>query len=251
MQRAQIEGLVQTLSRSNDGSLGVDLESTLRFAQQQAQLTGGAGPLIAALKTVAQRIDAAAQPRLADAQRAVTRDLDKLTSTQLMDTAGLALRIDDLMRLVGDLPLANAVGRPPLPALASDEAGSGSEPAGWRRVVHAVASEARGLLRVARIEHPDAALLSPEQGFFVRENLKLLLQSARLGLFARQLESTRADLTAAGALLAKYFDGNARRTQFAGGQLRQLRAQANAAELPRIDESLAALAAANAALAVR
>ncbi len=251
MQRAQIEGLVQTLSRSTNESLGIDLESTLRFAQQQAQLTGGAGPLIAALKTVAQRIDAAAQPRLIEAQRAVVRDLDRLTSTQLMDTASLATRIDDLMRQIDDLPLANAPGRPLLRAAAQDTDTPAAEPSGWRRVLHAFAREARGLLRVARIDHPDAALLSPEQGFFVRENLKLLLQSARLGLFARQLEPARADLAAASALLAKYFDSDARKTEFAASQLRRLRLQANAVELPRIDESLAALAAANAALAVR
>ncbi|MEO9100956.1 MAG: uroporphyrinogen-III C-methyltransferase [Burkholderiaceae bacterium] len=251
MQRAQIEGLVQTLSRSTNESLGIDLESTLRFAQQQAQLTGGAGPLIAALKTVAQRIDAAAQPRLTDAQRAVARDLDKLTSTQLMDTASLAARIDDLMRAVDDLPLANAPGRLLPPAFALDTVAPGEEPSHWRRILQAVIGEARGLLRVTRIDHPDAALLSPEQGFFVRENLKLLLQSARLGLFARQLEPARADLAAASALIGKYFNLSARKTEVATGQLQQLRAQANAVELPRIDESLAALAAANSALAVR
>ncbi len=242
-QRAQIEGLVQTLSRSSNDNLVVDLESTLRFAQQQAQLTGSAGPLIAALKSVAQRIDSAAQPRLADAQRAIARDLDKLTGTQLIDTASLGSRIDDLMRLIDELPLANAAGRLDAQAALAQQAPPVAEPNGWQRVLQGFADEARSLLRVARIEHPDAALLSPEQGFFVREHLKLLLQSARLGLFARQLEPARADLAAASGLLSKYFDLNARKTQFAASQLQQLRMQANATELPRIDESLAALSA--------
>lgn len=253
MQRAQIEGLVQTLARSGQESLAVELESTLRFAQQQAQLSGGAGPLIAALKTVAQRIDAAAQPRLADAQRAVARDLERLASTQLMDTASMASRIDALMRGVDELPLANAPGRLPTAVLDNPQAPTppSAEPSFLRGVLHAFVSDARGLLRVARIEHPEAALLSPEQGFFVRENMKLLLQSARLGLFARQLDSARTDLAAASALLDKYFDAGARKNQFAAAQLQQLRAEANAVELPRIDASLAALSAANAVLPAR
>jgi uroporphyrin-3 C-methyltransferase len=46
--------------------------------------------------------------------------------------------------------------------------------------------EARNLVRVSRIDNPEAVLLSPEQTFFLRENLKLKLLNARLGLLARQ-----------------------------------------------------------------
>jgi HemY protein len=66
--------------------------------------------------------------------------------------------------------------------------------------------EARDLLRVSRIERPDASLLSPDQAFFVRENLKLRLQGARLALLARQYEAARADLAAAATSLGAWFD---------------------------------------------
>jgi uroporphyrin-3 C-methyltransferase len=66
--------------------------------------------------------------------------------------------------------------------------------------------EARGLLRVSRVEQPEAVLLSPEQSFFVRENLKLKLLNARLGLLARQLESARADMATSSTLFNRYFD---------------------------------------------
>ena len=51
--------------------------------------------------------------------------------------------------------------------------------------------EARGLLRVSRIDSPEAALLAPEQGFFLRENIKLKLLNARLSLLARQGDTHR------------------------------------------------------------
>ena len=107
-----------------------------------------------------------------------------------------------------------------------------------------VGEEARGLLRVSRIEQPEAALLSPEQSFFVRENLKLKLLNARLGLLARQLESSRADLSAASQSLNKYFDPASRKTQNAASVLQQVQAQMKTLELPRVDETLAALATA-------
>ena len=51
MQRQQLDELMQSLSRSRDENLVVDIESALRLAQQQAQLTGSAEPLLAALRT--------------------------------------------------------------------------------------------------------------------------------------------------------------------------------------------------------
>ncbi len=49
----------------------------------------------------------------------------------------------------------------------------------------------RELVRVSRIDQPEAALLAPEQVFFLRENIKLRLLNARLGLLARQMEQAQ------------------------------------------------------------
>ena len=76
LQRSQLEELMQSLSRSRDENLVVDVESELRLAQQQALLTGSAEPLLAALKSADTRLGRAAQPRLSGLQRAVARDID-------------------------------------------------------------------------------------------------------------------------------------------------------------------------------
>ena len=102
-------------------------------------------------------------------------------------------------------------------------------------------SMAGKLLRISRIERPEAALLSPEQSFFVRENFKLRLLNARLGLLARQLESARADMAAASTALFRYFDPAARKTEAAAGLLQQVQSQMKTMELPRIDDTMAAL----------
>ena len=107
-----------------------------------------------------------------------------------------------------------------------------------------VRDEARGLLRVSRIDQPEAILLAPEQAFFLRENLKLKLLNARLAVLARQYDSARADLATATAALNKYFDPASRRTQAAASTLQTAQASMKAAELPRLDETLAALATA-------
>jgi uroporphyrin-3 C-methyltransferase len=142
------------------------------------------------------------------------------------------------------LPVANAVAVRVAEPRRRDAASPAIEHLWWQRWRDAVVDEARGLLRVSRIDQPEAALLAPEQAFFLRENLKLKLLNARLSLLARQNESARADVAAASAALHKYFDPASRRTQAAASQLQQVQQQVRTAELPRIDETMAALATA-------
>jgi len=111
-------------------------------------------------------------------------------------------------------------------------------------LLDSVREEARKLLRVSRIEQPEAALLSPEQSFFLRENLKLRLLNARLGLLSRQTDTAHADLASASAWLGKYFDPASRKTQAANQLLQQIQSQLKTSELPRLDETMAALATA-------
>ena len=263
LQRTQLEELMQSLSRSRDENLVVDIESALRLAQQQAQLTGSAVPLIAAMTSASQRLQRAAQPRLNPLQRALTKDIERIKAASLTDVPVLMIKIDELSRLADELPVANAM---VVNASATKSATAAAVPASaakgsavpsvlaWfdrqrleavaRAAVHAVRNEARQLLRVSRIEQPEAALLSPEQSFFLRENFKLRLLNARLGLLSRQTETARADLASAGAWLAKYFDQNSRKTQAANQLLQQIQSQLKTSELPRLDETMAALSTA-------
>jgi uroporphyrin-3 C-methyltransferase len=153
------------------------------------------------------------------------------------------------VRLVDDLPLISSV-TPPRPALAVAAApakpasGPVAAAAGWwQDVATRVWSEVRSLVRVTRIDQPEAMLIEPNQAFFLRENLKLRLLNARLALLSRQFDTVQSDLRNAQQSIDKYFDRNARRTALAGELLRQVAAQAQQSSVPRPDDTLGALAA--------
>ena len=243
LQRSQLEELMQSLSRSRDENLVVDIDSAIRLAQQQAQLTGSVEPLLAALKSAEQRLTRAAQPRLAALQRAIARDMGRIKGTTVSDTPTLLLKLDEVVRLADELPLANAVAPAAVTGSLKPRRDEGVV-SWWQRSLQVLGDEMRGLVRVSRIEQPEAALLSPDQSFFLRENLKLRLLNARLGLLARQLDASRADLAAAAAMISKYFDAGSRRTQAAAASLQQMQGQMRTLELPRVDDTLAALATA-------
>jgi len=243
LQRSQLEELMQSLSRSRDENLVVDIESAVRLAQQQTQLTGSLEPLLAALKSAELRVTRAAQPRLTPLQRAIARDVARIKATALADTPALLVKLDELVLLADELPIANAMPTPH----ANDALKRKPEETvatWWVRLGLLVRDEVRSLVRVSRIEDPDAALLSPEQSFFLRENLKLKLLNARLGLLSRQIDSVRSDLGAASVSLGRYFDASSRKTQTASAMLQQVRGQLKALDLPRVDDTLAALATA-------
>jgi uroporphyrin-3 C-methyltransferase len=240
LQRSQLEELMQSLSRSRDENLVVDIESAVRLAQQQAQLTGSVEPLLAALKSAEVRVGRAAQPRLTPLQRAIARDVDRIRATAQADTPALLVKLDELVALADELPIANAVAVPRV------NDGFKRKPeetvtTWWMRLGALLQEEVRGLVRVSRIEDPDAALLSPEQSFFLRENLKLKLLNARLGLLSRQIESVRSDLLSASNAMGRYFDSSSRKTQTAMTLLQQIRGQIKGLEVPRVDDTLAAL----------
>ena len=259
LQRAQLEELMQSLSRSRDENLVVDVESDLRLAQQQALLSGSAEPLLAALKSADMRLTRAAQPRLNPLQRAVTRDIDRIKRASVTDVPALMLKLDELARLIDELPVANdmatnALARSQPATNAAPQRDAPASGKSWLpgvdltalqawsgRVAGNVWTEASQLLRVSRIDQPEAALMAPEQSFFLRENLKLRLLNARLALLSRQTDAARADLTNASVWMGKYFDPAARKTQAAIQLLAQVQSQLKSTELPRIDETLAAL----------
>lgn len=239
--RAQLDTLVQSVARARDENLAVELEAAVRVAQDQAQLTGSVEPLLAALRTAERRLTRSSDPRLAPVLRAVTRDLERVKAASIPDTAGLLARIDQLLRQVDELPAANDVGRPRGDTSPRGTGSASAPESWWARQWHAVLAQAQGLLRVGRVERPEASMMSPEQVFFVRENLKLRLQGARLALLARQYEAARADLAAASSALGTWFDPASRRTQAAATLLQQVQASTKAADLPRVDDTLVAL----------
>jgi uroporphyrin-3 C-methyltransferase len=144
---------------------------------------------------------------------------------------------------VDELPLANAVPASGTGGPRKLEA-QAVKLSWWESVLAEIREEARALVRISRVDQPEAVLLAPEQGFFLRENLKFKLLNARLGLLSRQTDSARADIAAATAALRKYFDGSARKTQLAAGLLQQVQTQLRNVELPRIEETLAVLSTA-------
>jgi uroporphyrin-3 C-methyltransferase len=280
VQREQLETLMQSVSRSRDENVVGDIEGSLRVAMQQGVITGSAEPLVAALRQADDRLGRYKQPRLEGVRRAVARDLERVKAVSVVDVSSLTVKLDEVVRQIDDLPLLavaqpgrdpsgapqvrpeTAASAPRGAAQARKASGAGAQAAAasaaetgwwsrvwdqagerWTTLSGDVWREARGLLRVTRIDHPEAALMAPEQAFFLRENLKLRLLNARLALLSRQFDTAQVDLREAQAMLDRYFDGRSRKLSTTVELLRQVQGQSRQVTVPRPDDTLAALSA--------
>ena len=176
----------------------------------------------------------------------------------MADIGSLVIRLDEAVRMVDELPLLSAAEVRSAPATAATKAGvaaSAPQPAAsawpgwastgaWQQAGARVWDEVKGLVRVTRINRPEAMLMAPDQAFFLRENLKLRLLNARLALLSRQFDTVQSDLQTALDVIDRFHDRSSRRTQLAQELLRQVAAQARQGGVPRPDDTFAALSAA-------
>ena len=269
VQRSQLEDLIQSLARSRDENVLADLDAAIRVALQQSAITGSAEPLVLTLKQAEERLARYNQPRLERVRRAVAKDLERTRNAGVTDITVLTIRLDEVIRQVDDLPLLSAPERRATPRAANvaangspngvansvaNGAGSAASASGWTALLGerwsalagTVWQEVKGLVRVTRIDQPEAMLVAPEQAFFLRENLKLRLLNARLALLSRQFDTAQSDLRDALVTLERYFDRSARRVVVANELVRTVAAQSRLVNVPRPDATLAAITAASA-----
>ena len=270
LQRTQLEELMLSVSRSRDETLVQDLGSALRFAVQQAQLMGNPQPLIAALQVGIERIEAAANPRLAGVRDAMKNDLDVMQTETNTD---VSLVVRALARLTRDMnkivmrdtapPTDRTVtsdadtSAAPSPAigLATDPASTTVAPSlldqavtsvssVWHSLSQAFVAQASQLVRVRAVAPTDELMLSPENAWVLRDNLKLRLLSARLAVLSGQKQTALADISAVLQGIALYADPAAPSVVGLVGDLQQLQTTIAALHVPIPQSTLAALASA-------
>ncbi len=235
-QQVALEALYQELSRSRDESVLADVEQTLLVANQQLQIAGNVKSALIALQAADARLARVGWPQLAGLRKVIARDIERLKLAPHVDVIGISARLDNLLGAIDGLPLAMEVRPPAAAPLPQDAAGNA-----WTRFTRELWRDLRDLVRIQNMERPDLPLLAPAQSYFLRENFKLRLLSARLALLAHDETSFRADLKAARDWLTRYYDTRDKTVANAVAALSQLHDSQIGIELPDVAASLDAV----------
>jgi len=235
-QRLAVESLYLELTRNRDERILAEVEQMLLIGSQQLQLAGNVKAALIALEAADSRLQRTDSAQFTSVRRAIRRDTERLKSMPYVDVVGMSLRLDALGQVVDGLPLS-VYQRPAeeKPVIATPE---DSAPV---RIAREIWHDIQSLVRIQRLEREEMPLLSPSQIFFVRENLRLRLMSARVALLAHDGDSFKADTRDAVEWLQRYFDTSDRRVAQALTTLKQLAANDISVEVPDIPGSLEAV----------
>jgi uroporphyrin-3 C-methyltransferase/uroporphyrinogen III methyltransferase/synthase len=257
-QQAALEAMYQDLSRNRDEFALTEIEQTLSIAAQQLQLAGNVRGALLALQNADARLGRADKVQFIAVRRVLQRDIERLKNLPYVDTAGLALRLDAVISSVDTMPLvfdeklmpqpsrarpggAEAAGGANGGSAAKAGGGKAAEPGPLQRLRDEAWDQIKQLVRVRDIENAEPVLLSPQQTFFLRENLKLRLLNARISLLQRNEALFREDVNAANAWLSRYFDVRSKSGANAQANLKALAASEVSIELPTLADSLNAV----------
>ncbi|GMR06841.1 MAG: hypothetical protein BMS9Abin25_1472 [Gammaproteobacteria bacterium] len=226
---ARVENTQQTWSVE-------EVHQLLQLAVDQLALAGNIDGALTALSIADRRIADGGDPDLQPVRKQIARDIASLQQIDRVDLAGTLNRLRAVEQAIDQLPTGNQTPT----TTKSESAISSDEPASiWQQL----AKDMSSLVRIRRIDQPEIPLLPPEQNYFLRENSKALLMSARIALLRNDTPIYRSSLLQAQQWLNKYFDNASQRTRWVLTELENLAAIDPAPPFPDISGSLNSLQA--------
>jgi uroporphyrin-3 C-methyltransferase len=223
--------LYKDLAQGRDQWTLAEIEQVLLTADQQLQLAGNVKAAIIALEGADTRLQRLGKPQFTALRRAIAADLATLRAVPSLDEVGASARIEALVAQLANWPLANAQGSEAAPPRSSGAANLGQEL--W--------TELKQLVQIRRLEGNEAVLLPPDQAYFLRENLRLRLLSARLSLLSQDQAAFRMDMRAVSDMITRYFNTRDAGVVSAINEVKRLSSLQIVTKLPSLAASLAAL----------
>ena len=189
-----------------------------------------------ALALADRRIVDSGDPALQDVRKQIASDIARLQQVEHIDLAGTLNRLQAIEQSINQLPVSGqtqSMGEAAAPSAQQPEA----PPSVWQQI----SDDLSGLVKIRRIDQPVMPLLPPDQQYYLRENVRALLMTARISLLRSETAAYRANLGQARTWIKQYFDSSHRSTRWTIQELEKLASLDPAPPLPDISGSLTRL----------
>ncbi|MEJ2425024.1 MAG: uroporphyrinogen-III C-methyltransferase [Candidatus Thiodiazotropha sp.] len=239
---------LQTRLGASEGQWRVaEAEYLIRVANHRLNLMGDPVTAREALKSADERLSATADPAWNGVREVLAREMTQLKAVPNVDTAGISAELTALSEQVDQLPLledgvvrlASAEEEP----VESSETGEADSQNDLMRILDDFWQGFKSMMVVRHHDHPVTAMLPPEQRYFLLQNLKLKLETAKAALMGRNPQLYQDNLDAARQWVNDYFQPTDPRVQGYITQLQALAGRDVAPAFPDISGSLRALQA--------
>ncbi|PNI04412.1 heme biosynthesis operon protein HemX [Vibrio diazotrophicus] len=158
------------------------------------------------MESADQRIASLNDPSLTPLRKAMANDITKLKSVPLIDRDGLVLRLISLQQQVDALPLANAI-LPDAPQETQQVVSNDIN--NWQdNLMTSLKDFAENFITFRTRDGNVIPLLSPEQHFYLKENVKAKLETAIKSVYVEQQEIYTTSLKTAQEWSTSFFNQN-------------------------------------------
>ena len=205
-----------------------ETENLLVIAGHRLEYARDAHLSLEALRAADRQLMQLGDPVYQPVRKLLEGEMKSLDAFVRLDVAGIAQHLGQLATDIDQLPLAPD--KRPLPPPSSGDKG----------FLHEVWQDLQGLVRIRSTTDIRRPLLLPEQKYYLRENLRLMLYGAQVALLHGDGTTFERNLTTARKWLRDYYDLNAAPVQAAMSALDTM-LKSRPAVLPDISGSLRAL----------
>lgn len=243
--KASLEKLNTDLRRNRMEWSLTETEQLMIIANNRLQLARDTHSALAALRAADQQLQQLAMPKFLPVRRQLAREISLLESQDKLDVSGVTLRLVTLAETVDNLPLAldirlREIDETKTPVKEGDAQVASAE-GNWRQTARSLWQDILSLVRVRDDVASQRPLLPPDQQYFLRENLRLMLYGAQQALLQGSVPTYQQNLKTAQRLLKDYFDVESQVVTAMQAELTRLQTMKLLTEMPDITGSLAAL----------
>jgi uroporphyrin-3 C-methyltransferase len=200
---ASLRPLAQQQNNGDDDWTLAEIEYLLIIAIHRLQLEGDVNMALAAMQAADDRLKDDDDLRLLPIRQQLANDMNALKAVNKVDTTGLVLFLSDLAGRVAELPLQQVT----VDADVKQESVAvEKKDSKWKQLKSSVWQELKGLVIITRRGNETLATLMPEQQYFLYQNLRLQLESARYAVLRRDTENLQVSLGIISSWLNRYFD---------------------------------------------
>lgn len=218
-----------------------EAEYLLRMANQRLQLERDWDGALSMLQAADNVLTETRNPRLNPVRATLAKEMLALRTAPAIDLTGAVLRVQALQeqitqlpwipdRLIADQPVAETASAADEPANTTDSATD----KWWQGIT----STLQGVIRIRERSAPVAAPLTPDQQYYLQQNMHLMLEQAQVALLRQQADLYQHSLKRVAGWLQDYLIVDDERTRAASNALQELQQWNVAPALPDISRSL-------------
>lgn len=232
--KSAMDKLSTDLGKGRGEWLLAETEQLLRTANHRLQLARDVNLALAALRAADRQLQELADPAYLPVRKLLAEEVNNLEAVERVDITGMSLRLGSIATRVDRLPLlpgTEVSATEPTDIAAAAPESTAREM--WNDLV--------SLVRIRRSDEVRKPLLMPEQHYFLRENLRLMLYGAQIALLQGDSATFEQNVKTARQWIKDNFDNNASMVQDIQADLEEMIKARLSARLPDITRSLETL----------